>query len=411
MSAVPSARDETSALGRGQDSSSDEIVLEERRRAVRLLLSHPLVTAEGPDPDDFLQVRRHDRWLVDWFRKLLGYRLAVDADMARLHKRPAPDARARPARSQSGTPFDPRRYALLCLTLAALERLEMQTVLSELAEQVQVLASSEEGITPLDLDRYAERQALVDVVRSLVELRVLTLADGDDTAFLQGKGDALYDIHGRRLGQILATSHPPSLAADPEEIAAETYPATDEGANLRIRHRLMRRLVEEPVLYLDRLDPDELAYLTSQRSYLARQLSDAVGLELEIRREGLAAIDPQGGASDLEFPATGTVSHAALLLAELLAARGRSSAFRDAADRVVPRDDVRGWVEDLVRDHGSVWSKAYTRDEAGIERLTTETLDRLAAFDLVQWDAPAQGVVPLPAIARYRPLPVDGAGS
>lgn len=396
-----------------RDSPDDELLREERRRAVRLLLSRPLVgdTVLGPhDQETFALIRRHERWLTGWFADLLGERLVVDSELARLHKRPAPDARPRPARSPSGSPFDPRRYALLCLVLAALERVELQTVLSELAEKVQVLAASEEGVAPFELDRYAERRAFVDAIRLLVELGVLSLTDGDDTAFVQGQGDALYDVHGRPLAQILAAPVPPSLAAGPWELSRETYPETDEGANRRVRHRLMRRLLDEPVLYLDDLDGAERAYLTSQRHYLIHQVYEAAGLEVEVRREGLAAIDPAGRLTDLAFPAPGTVAHAALLVAEELGRRRRTDGDRtppggSPTPRSVPGTAIESFLEKQTDRHAGLWSKRFTEEPGGIARLADEALDRLEAMGLV--DRRPEGVVPLPALARYEVREVD----
>jgi uncharacterized protein (TIGR02678 family) len=383
------------------DEATGALLAEEQQRAVRLLLAHPFAADSRPDSEAFAFVRRHARELQRWFAEQLGYRLVVDAEFARLHKRPAPGARLRTLRTRSQAPFDPRRYALLCLVLAALERLEVQTVLSELAEQVALLAASEEGVRRLNLESHAERQAFVDAVRWLVEIGVLTLADGEDTAFLEGRGDALYDIHSRRLSQLLTAAVPSAPPADPEELAADVYPDTEEGANRRSRHRLMRRLVEEPVLYVRDLDEGERTYLTLQRHYLAGQVTSRTGLAVEVRREGLAAIDPEGRLTDLAFPASGTVSHAALLLAEHLADRGRTAAGSPA---LVPEEELRATLGVLLERYGHLWSRAYC-DDSG--RLLTEALERLEHLGLIA--RRAGGVEPLPAVARYKAEePVDG---
>jgi uncharacterized protein (TIGR02678 family) len=367
---------------------SDEasIPAEEQQRAVRLLLAHPFVTDSRPDPETFSLIRRHARELQRWFAEQLGYRLVVDSELARLHKRPAPGARLRPVRTQSHSAFDPRRYALLCLVLAALERLEVQTVLSELAGQVALLAASEEGVRRLDLQAYAERQAFVDVVRWLVSLGILTLADGEDTAFLEGRGDALYDIHSRRLTQLLTVPVPASPPADPAELGAEVYPDTEDGANRRARHRLMRRLIEEPALYLDDLEETERAYLASQRHYLVGQVTARTGLAVEVRREGLAAVDPDGRLTDLTFPGTGTVSHAALLLAERL-----------SVGETAGETGLRDVLDSLVERYGHLWSQEYRDDRA---RLLSEALERLELMGLIA--TRDGGIEPLPAIARYK---------
>jgi uncharacterized protein (TIGR02678 family) len=384
-----------------------DVLAEERRRAVRLLLAHPLVADARPDPEGFALIRRHARELQRWFAEQLGYRLVVDTEFARLHKRPAPGALPRPLWTRSRAAFDPRRYTLICLVLAALERLEVQTVLSELAEQVELLAASEEALRRFDRTSYAERQAFVDAVRWLVELGVLALADGEDVAFVEGRGDALYDIHARRLSQLLSTAVPASEPADPAELGAEAYPDTEEGRNRRSRHRLLRRLIEEPVLYLRDLDEAERAYLASQRHYLTTQVEQA-GLVVEVRREGLAAIDPAGRLTDLAFPAVGTVSHAALLLAGYLAGRARTLPDRNVTVSLAECGTV---LAGLFGRFGRFWNRSYQADAAGAGQLLAEALGRLQDLGLVR--PTAEGVEPLPAIARYQavdPVPPPGRG-
>lgn len=382
-------------------------VLEERRRAVRLLLRRPLVTESRPDPDAFALVRRHEAELRRWFRDQLGYRLVVDHEQARLFKRRAPAALPRPLRSRYGRAFDRRRYSLLCLVLTVLERSEVQTVLSVLAEEVKLLAAATDGVPPLDLERSVERRCFVDAVRALVELQVLTETDGDDTAFVRGsEGDVLYDIDARRLARMLASSVPPSLASGPEALVEEIYPPTEDGKNLRIRHRLMRRLVEEPVLYFSDLSDDERAYLTWQRAYLIRGVEQWTGLSVEVRREGLAAIDAEGRLSDVPFPSTSTVAHAALLFADELARDLRSDVDEgDEPRRAVPRGELLKFAERIFARRR--WAKTYRESPAGAELLMDHALDYLASLRLVR--RLPEGVLPLPTIARYR-VAAEGEG-
>jgi uncharacterized protein (TIGR02678 family) len=388
-------------------TASEALLHDERRRALRLLLTRPLLGDAGPDPEGFALVRRHAGWLREWCAEQLGYRLVVETELARLHKRPAPGALPRPARTRSGTPFDARRYALLCLILAALERTGVQTTLSTLAEEVKLLASAE-PVRPVELERHTERQGFVDAVRLLVEQGVLQLTDGDDTQFVEGRGDALYDVDGRRLAQLLTIPVPAELLG-PDDLATEVYPHTDEGANRRLRHRLMRRLIEEPVLYLADLDEAERAYLATQRHFLVARAVEATGLEAEVRREGVALIDDSGRVSDVAFPSHGTVAHAALLLSERLAERARRAGAGEgdppAAPPVVPWMELHAAAEELLARFGRYWSKAYRDDPGGPDRLLSDALDRLEELALIIRHP--EGVEPRPAIARYR---VDESG-
>ncbi|WP_051055458.1 MULTISPECIES: DUF2398 family protein [Kitasatospora] len=58
--------------------------------AARLLMAHPLVTADGPHAAGLPLVRRHAEALAERFQALLGYRLTLGPDHARLHKAPLP---------------------------------------------------------------------------------------------------------------------------------------------------------------------------------------------------------------------------------------------------------------------------------------------------------------------------------
>src|SRR5207253_1579836 len=95
--------------------------------------------------------------------------------------------------------------------------------------------------------------------------------------------------------------------------------------NQRIRHRLTRQLVDEPVLYYAELDDAERDYLTSQRAAITDRISELTGLVAEIRAEGIAMIDPDDDLTDVRMPDIGTEGHATLVLAEHLAEHGSRS--------------------------------------------------------------------------------------
>lgn len=394
---------------------NEAVARDERRRAIGALLRCPFLTDDGPDREGFAMVRRQATELQSWFRQQLGYRLVVDHEFARLYKRSPPSARGawedhpRGALTISADPrpFDRRRYSLLCLSLAALESLDAtQTVLSELALAVRGLAADHERVEPLDLERFAERRAFVDAIRYLVSFRILALTDGSDSSFVSGTGDALYDIDSRRLALMLSSPVPPSLAPGPETLSEEVYPPTEDGRNLRLRHRLMRRLVEQPVLYLTELDPDERTYLSYQRHYLVDQVESRTPLNVEIRADGLTAIDPDGNCTDLVFPGTRHSAHAALLLADEIVRRRpaepgpKTTGEAAGATPTLSRGELLDIAVRLLRTHG--WRNAYRDDPTGAT-LLDEALEVLADLGLVRRHP--EGVEPLPALFRYRYAP------
>jgi uncharacterized protein (TIGR02678 family) len=391
-------------VSRALEVALEEARAHELRRAARALLRRPLLRASGPGAEDLGLVRRHAADLREWFDANTGWRLIVDSETARLVKIiPADAALTHPAHdSRSGVPFGRRRYVLACLALSVLERADAQITLGRLAEGVILAAADADlaraGVT-FRLEGREERSDLVAVVRLLLSLGVLTRVAGDEEAFVRDAGDALYDVQRRSLALLLATPRGPStIAAESfaervQELAEEPVPETDELRNRALRHRLTRRLLEDPVLYYDQLAPGEAAYLSTQRGAIVRRISELTGLVAEVRAEGIAMVDPDDDLTDLRMPESGTDGHVTLLVATELAERARA----DPAV-VVAEDELRGLVRRLARAHRVWWRKDACA--AGAESgLVATALERLEALHLIRREAGR--VRPLPALARY----------
>ncbi|WP_369262985.1 TIGR02678 family protein [Streptomyces sp. R35] len=370
------------------------------QRAARALLKEPLLTADGPHSDAFRLVRRHAAELREWFERNVGWTLHTDADAARLRKTPGTLTDATHAACEVGRaalPFTRRRYVLLCLTLAALERGESQVALGRLAEQVVLAAAEPElvaaGIT-FTLERRDERLDLAAVVRLLLRLGVLRRVAGDEEAYVSGSGDVLYDVRRRVLAGMPAARRGPSMieAQDFEErlveMTAQTALDSDELRFRAIRWKLTRRLLDDPVLYYDDLTDDELAYLTRQRGFITARIGELTGLVAEVRAEGIAMVDPLDDLTDVRMPEQGTHGHITLLLAAHLA----------QADGPVDPAELASRVRELAVEHGSFWSKS-AREPGAEPELVEQALAKLVALGLAV--RTERGVVPRPALARY----------
>ncbi|MDQ1289113.1 MAG: hypothetical protein QG622_2679 [Actinomycetota bacterium] len=414
-------------------SALEDQQADERRRAARALLRHPLLTPSTPDPTAFVLARRHATWLADWFAREAGWALACDASCVRLKKTTgdwADDTRPAVVTGGSRGTFSRRRYVLLCLALAVLERSESQVTLGRMVDQVVALAAGpgleEAGIVFTLADR-DQRGDLAAVARLLLEAGVLSRVAGDEQAFVNATGDVLYDVDRGVLASLLVARRGPSLiAADVEEtapariaaISAEPVPDTDDARNRSIRHRLTRRLLDDPVLYYDDLDAPERDYLSGQRGALLRRLTAGTGLVAEARAEGIALVDPTGESTDLGMPEEGTEGHVTLLVAERLARHLRERPGEGLAVSTIHRH-----VRRLATEHRSYWRRS--AQDAGAEReLTGIALARLHRLGLVVLSSspgpagpgpgdgrPGDGrpdgatapgfAVPLPALARF----------
>lgn len=396
-------RSDSLTIGRQQAHHRND----ERTQALRALLMAPLMTPTHPQ---FAAVRRHADELRAWFARETGWTLHIERDCARLYKRPADLGDA--SRGMPG--YERRRYVLLSLACAVLERADPQITLRVLGERLLTLAA-DPALDAVGF-RFAlvgahERRELVAVCRTLLELGVLQRVAGDEDGFVRSHaeasegGDALYDVRRRALAGMLAAVRGPSTwpaesaPADLDErlasLATEHLPDSEDGRRTALRHHLSRRLLDDPVVYLDALDADQRAYFTNQRGAMAVRLCEAAGLVAEQRAEGLALADEDGELTDIAMPAEGTDAHATLLVAEFLS---RPRADGTAIDAATSEDEVVAFLAGARAQYGRYWRKSAR--EPGAEReLARLSIERLQNLQLIACDD--RYILPLPALARF----------
>lgn len=376
-------------------SAIDDLARQERRQALRALLRRPMLPARGPDEADYRLVRKHEARLRGWLEQETGWRLSVDSSVARLHKRVEGSDPTR-GLADGRRPFSRRRYVLFALALAVLERAGVQTTLGRLADGV----IGELGEKPLSavapeftLTGREERADTAAVVRLLLRIGVLRRVEGDEQRFVDAGQDVLYDIEHAVLAGVLQTAAPPSaVAADSFDdrmaaVGEHRRDESDEARNRASRHRLTRRLLDDPVLLVEDLHPDDAAYLASQRRAITDRIREATGLEPEVRAEGIALLDPEGTLTDVRMPEGGAPGHLALLIATRLGDEGE-----------VARAELELHTARLLEGHAALWGR--TIRERPVPELLNEALARLRALQLIEVDDAA--VRARPVLARFR---------
>jgi uncharacterized protein (TIGR02678 family) len=394
------------------DLALEEHLASERSLAVRTLLAYPVVDS-ADDPDTFRQIARHAPWLAEYFETACGWALTVDlaSGYGRLAKRaPAGPDVTRPLRRMRGqsAPFDRRRYQLLCLICAELVRHPVTTV--------GLLASAVGGTAGLETGKYGERSAFVDALLVLRSWGALQVEGGEVEAFLDNdRANAILSADTARLHRLIVSAVAPStvpgdvdfteavdrLLAEPRYQSAQDGEASemsDEARNRRARHLLARRLLDDPVVYFEDLSGIERDYASSSsgKRWLRLQARDA-GLSLEERAEGMMAIDTDGVATDMRFPApAGNAHQLALLLADRLVETTLSGTRQ--LTRLDP-DQLQAEVAAIMARFPG-WARGQ-REDGGPERLAREAVDLLVSFGLA-FREPDGSVVARPALARYR---------
>jgi uncharacterized protein (TIGR02678 family) len=394
-----------------------DIALEtERRRAIRALLASPLLL---PDSDEFALVRRHAEWLRTWFGTFLGYRLVVEAGFARLFKPGLGPGRGRPLRRSTG-PFTPRMYAYLALTTAVLLTCPEQVLLSQLVADVRA-AAAEAGIELDDVQRPVERRALGAALRQMVAWSALREEQGTVAGYADDdRAEALLTVDRDIVAHLMST--PPGRAGSPAEFVASAADPGQGGS----RHRVRRRLCEEPVIYVDDLTAADRAWLRREQRRDERAYLDYTGLQAELRAEGAALLDPDDSLSDVAFPGNGTVAQAALLTIGALVERLRPDARSLVVGVPVPDAVLDDTLAELVARHERRWAGQYVTDPTLLREVVVALLismgllarsaptvadtepeesavaaERAVDARGVRGDAPADGLVLLAAAARY----------
>jgi uncharacterized protein (TIGR02678 family) len=389
----------------------------ERRVALRALLRTPLLSATRETAGQYVLVRRHSEWLKQWLAKFPDWSLHVGGELARLRKIPAElldDTRPAIDRG-SGATFTKQRYAILCLALAALEQLDRQTTLGQLAQGVMELIAVDRDLQTaglfFDVTNYDQRRDFVHAIRFLVDSGVLRKIDGDERQFRdRDTEDALYDINRHFLAEMLQGRHSPSSIDMASEMASQRsrgnamaervamlnddcMPASEEARRQWTRSRLVRRLLDDPVLYFQDLNDDERNYLDRHRGALLREICEATGLIAEVRREGIALVDDAGDLTDMKLPDQDTESHLSLLLVQWFA-----ECLRTRRGEAISISEVEERVGNFIHVHGS--ERHNDLRETGTEkRISEDALRRLRALRLIQISP--DGFIPMPASSRY----------
>jgi uncharacterized protein (TIGR02678 family) len=403
-------------------SLANQLVVAEREevaRGIRLLLARPLIT-ERADRVAFDVIRRRKESLIKWFDYTCGWSLVVEPrrGYARLSKVRSTTDASRPARRlRSGkAPFDRRRYVLLCVVAAELLSVPVTTI-GFLADHVVQATAADPGLPSFDTMSRQERMAFVDVVKLLESFGALLAVDGTTESFVDSAdAKVLYRVDATLLMRLPAAPIGASRLALPAEevslrfeelltglarerrygavvddvVGGEVVAVSETQRNLWLRHSVLRRLFDDPVLYREDLTEDELAYLGSPTGrQILRRCVEQAGFVLEERAEGFMLIDPDAIATDARFPdESSTARVAALLMLERI---------HDVPGGATP-EQLNAAASELLRQFPQ-WAKAYQSEE-GAQRLAHDAVAVLCDFGLAQ--RVGERTIVRPAAHRYR---------
>lgn len=360
--------------------TEDAALIGERQAAARALMARPLLTRRT-HPAEFSLVRSHAEWLVQRFQRVLGYRLTVADEHARLVKRGLVDEVVRPATRSTGARFTPRTHTYLALALAVLVEQTGPTSARSLTSRVRA-AAREAGIDADPTRGLGERRAFCAALHHLVGLGALTETSGTVRAH---QADPAADVgltpHTGALRAVAA--HLPRAGDDPDSFladAADPDPEGDQAGEIGLR----RLLAETAVVYREHLPDRQRDRLAAHQWRAAAALGNLLGCDTEIRAEGVALVMPDETEATACFPSDDPVGRTALALVRHLS--GRLHPGRPATSVPVPDLELLAALETLGGEDAPIraeWARAAGPEIPDPDRLAALVLELLTGLGLL----------------------------
>ncbi|QJC50409.1 TIGR02678 family protein [Paenibacillus albicereus] len=361
---------------------NEEQLLERKQECVQALLNRPWVAKEE-HAELYYAVKDHYEELRSWFMDKAGLPLLLTRTMAKLDKTPVA------AYPWMGfEEFSERQdYVFFTYGLWYMEsKTELdQFLLSEMVEQIreQMIA----GGMDADWMVYSHRLSMARALKKLRTLGVLVGVDGDEASWAQKKErNVLYECSPtaryvlRRFPRDIAECQSLEQLQDP--IA---YADTTDGQNGRIRHRVYRRLLFEPLVEDRDWSAEELKYVQGQRRTILDQLEKTVGWIGRRYREGMVLFHPGLTSVSELFPTQAAVSDLVLLVSGELRRMMQEEGLIVGSDgriRLLPSELERVLMR-LKEQYKDYWIKDW-RDNLSSSELALLCVEHLHSWGLAE---------------------------
>jgi uncharacterized protein (TIGR02678 family) len=385
------AGNRTTIIARARRAARSEATsaqLQERKQeCVHALLNRPWILKEE-DQDLYFSIKDHYEELRDWFMDQAGLPLILTRSLAKLERTPVV--------SHPWMGFEEfreiRDYVFFTYALWYLEgKTEMdQFLLSDIVEEVREQLAA--GGLEADWRHYHHRLSMARALRKLTSLGVLIAVDGDESGWAQSEdNNALYECspHSRyvlrRFPQDLTAYSRMEELSDPIQ-----YADTQDGQNLRKRHRVYRRFLFEPAVSDRHWDAELLPYVLTQRRSIMDHLQRMLGFEGRRYREGLLFFYPELTSEAALFPTLSGISDLVLLIAgelrrQLNLERSGSGRFLEADGSIrLERSELEGILLRLQERHQEYWSSQYRASSSA--QLADMCFEHMEQWQLGEWE-------------------------
>lgn len=325
----------------------------------------------------------------------LGWNLVVNESVIKLEKVP-PKAMSWMGIQEFQESLD---YCLLCGTLLFLSDLDdgEQFLLSSLTES---LGSILAEVQPMDWTRFSHRKSLVRVLRYAQRIGLLIVYDGVSEAFGNDQTqEVLYENTG------LSRHFPVHFGRDImhrnsiEDFESFAWEGEDAARGRQRIQRVYRQLTLSPALYWSEHDHSDYDYVKNQRSWLNRYLSETMGGELHVHKNGAFFVLDEEHRFGSVHPRDSAISDVALLLCAQLRNRIKAGIYpRNEDDTVfLTHREFQHEMIQCQAQYGTGWGRRLR--ELSLDRLAQELISYLS--DWMFLEKQLEGFLLYPAVGKW----------
>ena len=325
----------------------------------------------------------------------LGWNLVVNESVIKLEKVP-PKAMSWMGIQEFQESLD---YCLLCGTLLFLSDLDdgEQFLLSSLTESLGAILAE---VQPMDWTRFSHRKSLVRVLRYAQRIGLLIVYDGVSEAFGNDQTqEVLYENTG------LSRHFPVHFGRDImhcnsiEDFESFAWEGEDAARGRQRIQRVYRQLILSPALYWSEHDHSDYDYVKNQRSWLNRYLSETMGGELHVHKNGAFFVLDEEHRFGSVHPRDSAISDVALLLCAQLRNRIKAGIYpRNEDDTVfLTHREFQHEMIQCQAQYGTGWGRRLR--ELSLDKLAQELISYLS--DWMFLEKQLEGILLYPAVGKW----------
>lgn len=344
----------------------------------------------------FYQIKDELKEYEDFIKNKLGYKILETPHLIKINKIPGQVETWMGLEAFNTTD----QYVYLCLILMFLEDKSKgeQFILSDLAEYIKAQFPQEGYI---DWTIYSQRKGFINTLKYCYEEGLFLINDGEIGGFIDNESvEVLYENTGvsryymrRFMTDIMDYT---SL----EDFQNSEWIDVEEDKGLRRRHRVYRRIVMSPAVYMDNEAPDNL-YIKNQYSNLQNDMDKYLNADLHIHKNGAYLILPEDTALRDTFPSGKNISDIVLQMNTLI-----WEYIQDGQLEVLPSDRIRlsrlEWDHMMKQCHvrfSHGWSKTYR--DMKISKLEKEIIAYMKTYQMITLESSGEAVWILPISGKF----------